>query len=97
MSICSAPRGFSIAEQGKGAQSPPPSPAPHPLAHTTYKRRNTPKPSLSQSANSGSLRIGIKLPFQAHFALESNIDLRLIYGLEYATLAARLVNAGTGN
>src|ERR1035437_1216162 len=33
---------------------------------------------------SGSRRIGIELPFQAHGVLESILDFRLIYGLENA-------------
>src|ERR1019366_9940095 len=33
---------------------------------------------------SGSRRIGIELPFQAHGVLESILDFRLICGLEYA-------------
>ncbi len=35
---------------------------------------------------SGSPRIGIKTRFQAHSALESNIDFRLTFGLENASL-----------
>jgi hypothetical protein len=33
---------------------------------------------------SGSYRIGMEVPFQAHLALESNFDFRLICGLENA-------------
>src|ERR1700682_4157486 len=57
---------FYIAEQGKGAQTPPPSPAPYPRLFK--ERRTTP-------ADNHRLR---EPEFQAHLALESNSDFRLI-------------------
>ena len=41
-------------------------------------------PATWTSPFSGSRRIGIELPFQAHGVLESILDFRLICGLEYA-------------
>src|SRR5437667_3446049 len=40
--------------------------------------------SHTEVATSGSLRIGMNRLFQAHLALESNLDFRLISGLENA-------------
>src|ERR1700681_4158817 len=57
---------FYIAEQGKGAQMPPTSPAPYPRLFK--ERRTTP-------ADNHRLR---EPEFQAHLALESNSDFRLI-------------------
>jgi hypothetical protein len=56
--------------------------------------------SLSERTNSsavlplffsGSRPIGIKLWFQAHFALELNLPFRLIYGLENAEQGVQLL------
>jgi hypothetical protein len=44
----------------------------------------TKKGAILQQSISGSSRIGIKVRFQAHPALESNLDFRLISGLENA-------------
>jgi hypothetical protein len=57
---------FYSAEQGKGAQTPPPFPAPYPRLFK--ERRTTP-------AENHRLH---KPEFQAHLALESNSDFRLI-------------------
>jgi hypothetical protein len=57
---------FYNAEQGKGDQTPPPSPAPPP--RLIKERRTTP-------AENHRLR---EPQFQAHLALESNSDFRLI-------------------
>jgi len=57
---------FYSAEQGKGAQTPPPFPAPYPR----FSKKGEPPP-----AENHRLR---DLNFQAHLALESNSDFRLI-------------------
>ena len=73
-----ATRGYYVMAQGKGAPAPPPSPGPHPRS-TSLK-----KGAHAACLQSGSLRIGIALAFQAHSALESKLVFRLIPGLENA-------------
>jgi hypothetical protein len=66
---------------GRGFAAPPR----HTLAHQvppTIQRKETLRSNLP---NSGSSPIGIDLPFQAHLALESILDFRLISGLENAS------------
>ena len=68
---------------------PKPKPEPNPAAfggpRTSPKRRasRSTVPS-ARSRFQGSPRIGNETRFQAHYALETNIDFRLIYGLENA-------------
>ncbi len=45
--------------------------------------------------SSGSSRIGMKGRFQAHLALESNLDFRLISGLENAPFCSGLVSCSS--
>jgi len=54
--------------------------SPHKATHTTQRKETL----RSNPPNSGSSPIGIDLPFQAHLALESIPDFRLISGLENA-------------
>jgi hypothetical protein len=78
-------QGLYSAEQGQGTQTPSPSPAPHPLLANLTERRNHPaEPEFSPLSTSGSFRIGNKHCVQAHLALESNFNFRLISGLENA-------------
>ncbi len=61
--------------------------APFPL-DPSLANQSTSERTLSSASfpflSSGSLRVGIELCFQAHFALDSNVTFRLIYGLENA-------------
>jgi len=49
--------------------------------------------SHTEVATSGSLRIGMNRLFQAHLALESNLDFRLISGLENAARTTAEISA----
>jgi hypothetical protein len=53
---------------------------------TKNKESIPPKVPSPPSRLSGSPRIGNEIRFQAHSALESNIDFRLTYGLENARI-----------
>jgi len=58
---------------------------PHPNAGGAARRLQNPKKGdFPQPPISGSSRIGMNLLFQAHLALESILDFRLISGLENA-------------
>jgi hypothetical protein len=71
-----------LAEEGGSSAAPFPL-DPSPAALNTLMRRNDSK--ASPGFASGSLRIGIKLPFQAHSPLEPFLTFRLISGLENAS------------
>jgi len=59
--------------------------------HTNQRRLSAATPTGSNCLpTSGSSPIGIDLPFQAHLALESIPDFRLISGLENAAAAERI-------
>jgi hypothetical protein len=66
---------------GRGFAAPPRHTPAHKALHTTQRKETL----RSNLPNSGSSPVGIDLPFQAHLALESIPDFRLISGLENAT------------
>jgi hypothetical protein len=59
--------------------------APAALAPLQERSNITAAKNPSKLSRSGSSRVGMKLPFQAHSALESKLMFRLILGLENAT------------
>ena len=86
LSKVSAARGHSVLTGRRGFKCHPLPPDPHPrFDNQPHTKGETPSAVLRKpSRNSGSSRIGIEPPFQAHPALESIFDFRLICGLENA-------------
>jgi hypothetical protein len=68
----------SPSNTGRQRASPPP-----PQSYLQFDRKE-PAADRPHLEISGSSRIGMKSQFQAHLALESNFDFRLISGLENA-------------
>jgi hypothetical protein len=58
-----------------------------------FHRKDQRKETSRRSIISGSPRIGIEGPFQAHLALESIFDFRLICGLENALILENIIVA----
>jgi hypothetical protein len=81
-------RSASIPERTGGRASP--SARQGGKQDTRAKKGNSPQQADAPNSStfSGSFRIGIACPFQAHPALESIFDFRLISGLENAEASA---------
>jgi hypothetical protein len=66
MSTVAAPRVSPLLGQGKRAQIAAPFPCTPSLAHLLLHKENQPQAVAFTASISGSLRIGMKLRFQAH-------------------------------
>src|ERR1035437_3395525 len=79
-------QGLYVLGRERGAQAPPPFPAPYPPLTGAYRKEKVSgrNATLLSRTCPGSSRIGNKLWLRAHLALESKFISRLIYGLENA-------------
>src|ERR1022692_4433167 len=77
-------QGLYVLGRERGAQAPPPFPAPYPPLTGAYRKEKVSgrNATLLSRTCPGSSRIGNKLWLRAHLALESKFISRLIYGLE---------------